>query len=339
MINIGIIGSGYWGPNLIRNFIAQDQTNVLAVADLAPERLTFVAKHFPSVKDLYVDANQIINSKSIDAVVIATPVSTHYDLANRALDNGKHLLVEKPFVASTSEGRALIEKAKKKKLVIGVDHTFLYTGAVEKMKQLVDSGDVGTPYYFDSVRVNLGLFQHDVNVIWDLAPHDLSIMQYLLPESPATVSATGISHFGNGLENIAYLTVNYSDSLIGHIHVNWLAPVKVRRTLLSGSKRMIIYDDMEPSEKIKVYDRGVDFVKDREDIYDMLVQYRTGDMYAPKLDPTEALSKMVDEFVGAIEGNKAMRSDGVDGLKVVCLLEAAQKSLAGGGVAVEVETV
>ncbi len=334
-MNIGVIGCGYWGPNLIRNFAAMDNVAVTAVADLRPERLEFIRRRYPAIGLLTTDADELIRSPQVDAVVISTPVSTHFSLGMEALTHGKHLFLEKPFTATVEQGERLIDTAERNNLRIMVDHTFIYTGAVETIKRLIESGDLGELYYFDSVRVNLGLFQHDVNVIWDLAPHDVSIMDHLLGRPPKAIAATGVAHFENGIENIAYISAFYDNNLLGHIHVNWLAPVKVRKTLLSGSKRMVIYDDMEPSEKIKIYDRGIDVVHDREAIYNILIEYRTGDMLAPKVDLTEALKKVTAEFVNAIDRNRAPLTDGHAGLRVVRILEAANKSIRSSGACIE----
>jgi len=299
-VNIGVIGCGYWGPNLIRNFQALEETRVTAICDLRQERLDLMSRTYPNIGIVTKDASDVLTSSDVDAIVICTPVSTHHELGLKALQNGKQLFVEKPFTATSQEAGDILELAEKKSLTVMVDHTFIYTGAVERIRQSVETGELGDLYYFDSVRVNLGLFQHDVNVIWDLAPHDASIMDYILKESPQAVSATGMAHFGTDIENMAYISTFYPDNVMGHIHVNWLAPVKVRKTLVCGSKKMIVYDDMEPSDKVKIYDRGVDFVEDREAIYDMLIQYRTGDMLAPKLDLTEALKKVAREFYDSV---------------------------------------
>ncbi|MBD3401668.1 gfo/Idh/MocA family oxidoreductase [candidate division GN15 bacterium] len=330
-MNIGVIGCGYWGPNLIRNFNALDDVSVVAVCDLSEERLGFVQRQFPFVSRLVRDADEIIRAGDIDAVVIATPVSTHFPLGSRVLDNGKHLFVEKPFTQTSDEARHLIDLAESKNLRIMVDHTFVYTGAVRTIKEYIDRGELGELYYFDSVRVNLGLFQHDINVVWDLAPHDVSIMDHLLGQEPRAIAATGTAHFDNNVENIAYLSTYFDNNLLGHIHVNWLAPVKVRRTLLSGSRKMIIYDDTEPSEKVKLYDRGVDFIEDKTQIYNLLIQYRTGDMLAPRIDLTEALHYVTLEFRDAILEDRAPLSDAVAGLRVVRILEAATQSMQRGG--------
>jgi len=336
-MNIGVIGYGYWGPNIVRNFNELDGVQVTAVCDLRSERLEAVRQRYPSTRLLTSDANDILHSSDIDAVAIITPVSTHFELGWKALSNGKHLFVEKPFTATVEQAEQLIELAEKKNLRLMVDHTFLYTGAVEIIKKFIDSGDLGELYYFDSVRVNLGLFQHDVNVIWDLAPHDVSIMDYLLNRSPRAIAATGVAHFDSDIENIAYISTYYDDNLLGHIHVNWLAPVKVRKTLVSGSKKMVIYDDMEPHEKIKIYDNGVNISPDKNQIYDYLIQYRTGDMIAPKVDLTEALVKVTREFQNAVNENRAPHTDGYAGLRVVKILEAATQSLRANGQLVELK--
>jgi len=325
MINVGFIGYGYWGPNQVRNFYANQEANVVCVCDLRKERLNLVETSYPSVKTT-TDYKELITDPRIDALVICTPVSTHFPLAQEALENGKHVLLEKPMTATVEEAEKLIELSQKKKRVLMVDHTFLYTGAVRKMKQIIESGELGEIYYFDSVRVNLGLFQHDINVIWDLAPHDFSIMDYLLQKKPDMVSAVGVCHLGD-LENMAYVTVQYPDNLLAHIHVNWLAPVKVRTTLIGGSRKMIVYDDTQPSEKVKIYDRGVIYSEKKEDVYQILVQYRTGDMLAPKLDSTEALKLVSKEFVDSIQENRKPLTDGEAGLRVVKLLQAANLSL------------
>ena len=334
-MNIGVIGCGYWGPNLIRNFAAMDDVEVTGVADARPERLDFISRRYPGIKQFVTDAADLIASPDNDAVVIATPVSTHFSLGMEVLTAGKHLFVEKPFTATVEQAQRLIDEAESRNLRICVDHTFLYTGAVRTMKRLVDNGDLGDLYYFDSVRVNLGLFQHDVNVIWDLAAHDVSIMDHLLDRPARAISATGVAHFENRIENIAYISAFYDNNLLGHIHVNWLAPVKVRKTLLSGSKKMVVYDDMEPSEKIKVYDRGIDVVHDRDQIYNILVEYRTGDMLAPKIDLTEALKNVTAEFYNAVNENRPALTDGHAGLRVVRILEAANKSIRAHGENIE----
>lgn len=337
MIRIGIIGYGYWGPNLVRNFNGLDDAEVVAISDLRPERLKAAQKFYPGIKTLTKDANDILKATDIDAVVIATPVSTHFSLGMEALSHGKHLFVEKPFTATVEQAERLIELAESKNLRLMVDHTFIYTGAVEAIKRFVDEGHLGELYYFDSVRVNLGLFQHDVNVIWDLAPHDVSIMDHLISSKPRAISATGMAHFESDIENIAYISTFYDNNLLGHIHVNWLAPVKVRKTLISGSKKMIIYDDTEPSEKVKIYDKGVDLIQSKDEIYNILIQYRTGDMLCPQIDLTEALNKISQEFYDAVNQSRAPRTDGHAGLRVVRILEAANKSIHNNGQLVELD--
>jgi predicted dehydrogenase len=278
----------------------------------------------------------------VDVVAIATPVSSHYDLALRALQAGKHVFIEKPMTATADQAMRLLDEAERRHLVVGVDHTFVYTGAVRKMRELIDAGGIGEIYYYDSVRVNLGLFQHDVNVLWDLAVHDLSIMDYVLPSQPLAVSATGVGHVPGEPENIAYLNLFFENNLIAHIHANWLAPVKIRRTLISGSKKMIVYDDLEPSEKVKVYDKGITVNGDAgggDKRYQMLVGYRAGDMWAPHLDLTEALSLELRQFVACVEAQTTPLTDGHAGLRVVRILEAATRSLAERGRVVELTEV
>jgi predicted dehydrogenase len=325
MINVGVIGYGYWGPNMVRNFYSNKDAKVTWVCDLSKDRLALVESGYPSVRTT-TDLKDVLKDTGVDAVVISTPVSAHFPIAKEALESGKHVLLEKPMTSTVEQSEKLVELAAKKKKTLMVDHTFLYTGAVRKMKELVQSGELGDIYYFDSVRVNLGLFQHDVNVIWDLAPHDFSIMDYLLQKDPEMVSAVGMCHLGD-LENIAYVTVQYPGNLLGHLHVNWLAPVKVRTTLIGGTRKMIVYDDNEPSEKIKIYDKGVSYSEKKEDVYQMLVQYRSGDMLAPKLEPTEALRLVSKEFTDSISENRKPLTDGVAGLRVVKLLESANQSI------------
>jgi predicted dehydrogenase len=334
MINVGVIGYGYWGPNIVRNFAETEGYKLSSVCDAKPERLALIEKRYPGTKAL-PDWRDLIADPSIDLVAIATPVSTHYELAVAALRAGKHALVEKPLAMDTDQCSRLIDEAARRKLIIMVDHTFVYTSAVRKMKELVTDGSLGEIYYYDSVRVNLGLFQHDVNVIWDLAVHDLAIMSFILPNRPVAVSATGISHVPGGPENIAYLTMFFDSSVIAHIQVNWLAPVKVRSTLLGGSRKMIVFDDLEPSEKIKVYDRGITVSPEPEGLYQMLVGYRTGDMWSPKLDTREALDVEVAHLLDCIEHGKQPMTDGQAGLDVVRILEASSQSLRDRGRPVE----
>jgi predicted dehydrogenase len=332
-MKIGIIGLGYWGPNLVRNFLANKNVESVVCYDLNPKRLESVKQRFPSVETVS-DYKTLLTNPAVAAVAVVTPVSTHYRLANEALEAGKHVLVEKPLTDSVKDGCSLINLAEQKKLTLMVDHTFIYTGAVRKIKELIQSGELGEILYYDSVRINLGLFQHDINVLWDLAPHDISIMNYVVAQKPESVSAVGARHF-NDVEDMAYLTVNFANNLIAHFHVNWLSPVKVRRILIGGSKKMIVYDDMDPSEKVKVYDKGVE-VQSEEMIRNVLVQYRMGDMYAPNLDQTEALALLCSDFIESIIKGKKPLSDGVAGLDVVKLLEAGQRSLRNGGALVRI---
>jgi predicted dehydrogenase len=336
MINIGFIGYGYWGPNLVRNFSVLDGANAMMLADIKPENLSKAQKRHPSIKTT-TRVQDIFDNKDIDAVAIATPVFTHYDLAMKALQAGKHVFVEKPLTSNSDQARELIEEAQKRKLILFVDHTFIYTGAVRKIKEMVDSGQLGKIYYYDSVRVNLGLFQHDVNVLWDLAVHDLAIMDYVLNRKPLAVAATGISHVAGEPENIAYLTCFFDGSLIAHIHANWLAPVKIRKTLIGGDKQMIVYDDVEVTEKVKVYDKGI-MVNDTADgIYKLMVDYRTGDIWTPHLDMAEALYLEATSFIKCITQGQKPVSDGKAGLRIVHILEAATKSISQMGKPVQLE--
>lgn len=324
-MKIAVVGLGYWGPNLIRNFQSLPAIKSVIGVDKDETRLHKAKQRFPNL-ELSSNIDEVLKSDDVVAVAIATPVSTHYPLGKKVLEAGKHLWVEKPFTAKVSEAESLLNLAEKKGVKIMIDHTFIYTGAVRKMKEFMDKSELGDVYYFDSVRVNLGLFQHDVNVVWDLAPHDLSIMDYLLPHRPHSVSAVGSCHIGNDLENVAYLTVLFDNNLIAHFHVNWLAPVKIRKVLIGGSKSMLVFDDMENSEKVKIYDKGID-VQTREGMYETLIQYRMGDMRSPKLDQTEALSLATTHFIDCIKNNKTPLTDGISGLNVVRLLEAAEKSI------------
>lgn len=334
MIGVGVIGYGYWGPNLVRNFAEAPGASLIGVSDVRTERLAEARRRYPFavVSDNY---SELLADPAIDAVAIATPVSSHFDLALRAIKANKHVLVEKPLASNAEQAAQLIDEAARRNVVLMVDHTFVYTGAVRKIHELVAAGALGDIYYYDSVRVNLGLFQHDVNVIWDLAVHDLAILDYVLPARPVAVSATGISHLSGQPENVAYITLFFADNKIAHLHVNWLAPVKVRRTLIGGSEKMIVYDDLEPSEKIKIYDKGVIVSPRREEVYELLVSYRSGDMWAPKLDQTEGLQKEARHFIDCIENGKRPETDGHAGLRVVRLLESAEKSMAARGQLVE----
>jgi predicted dehydrogenase len=330
MLRMGVIGYGYWGPNIVRNFNTANGSAVTCICDMSAQTLkNKVSKNFPNIKTT-TSADELIADTGVDAVAIVTPVFTHFEIAKKVLEAGKSIFVEKPFTYTVAEAEKLVNLAEKKNLKIMVDHTFLYTGAVKKIRQLIDDGTLGNLYYFDSMRVNLGLFQHDVNVVWDLAPHDISIMDYVIGEKPQAVVATGSGHFGRNLEDIAYLTFYYPKNIIAHINVNWLSPVKVRTTLIGGEKKMLVWNDLEPDEKIKVYDKGVQ-VKTKEGQYNLLVNYRSGDMWAPKVEQTEALKIMAEKFVDYVENGGSVINDGIAGLNNVKMLEAANKSLANKG--------
>jgi predicted dehydrogenase len=327
-MKIAVIGLGYWGPNLVRNFLSTPGVTHVVCCDLMDKRLERIQQKFPMVETAK-SYDEILQRSDIEAIVLATPVSTHHPLGMKALRAGKHLLVEKPLTLSTKEAMELVTFADENKLTLMVDHTFVYTAAVRKIKEYLDKNEIGDILYFDSVRVNLGLFQHDTNVVWDLAPHDLSIMEYLIGKSPLSVSAVGVNHF-NGHEDISYITVNFENNLIAHFHVNWISPVKVRKILIGGTKLMVVYDDMEPSEKIKLYDKGVE-IKSQDSLYHVLVEYRTGNMFAPHVEQAEALGLVSKDFVESIKKGKQPRSNGRAGLNVVRILEAASSSLKQGG--------
>jgi predicted dehydrogenase len=339
-ITVGVIGCGYWGPNLLRNFAENEAAQLAWMSDLDMKRLDTVSRRYPAARTTQ-DCRHLFADPHLDAVVIATPVATHYRFARAALEAGKHVLVEKPFTSTTREAEQLIELAERRGLTLMVDHTFIYTGAVRKVKEVVESGELGELLYFDSVRINLGLFQRDINVVWDLAPHDLSIMDYIIGRAPVAVTATGSCHIEPGIENIAYVMFRFSDQFIAHFHFNWLAPVKIRRALIAGSRKMIVYDDIEPTEKIRIYDKGVTANRggdeaDIEAAYRTLVSYRTGDVWVPKLDSTEALRYVCSEFLDSIRQGRPPLTDGHAGLRVVRLLEAAEQSIREGGRAVEI---
>jgi len=325
MLRIGAIGYGYWGPNIVRNFSMANESRVTMVCDVNSQALKKVNKVYPHIR-VTTDYATMIKDPEVDAVVIATPVFTHYELAKMVIMEGKSVFVEKPFTYTVAEAEELIELAQKKNQKIMVDHTFLYTGAVRKIKNLIEDQVLGDLYYFDSVRVNLGLFQHDVNVVWDLAPHDISIMQYVIGDKPQAVVATGAGHFGRKLEDVAYLTFYYPRNVIAHINVNWLSPVKVRTTLIGGKKKMLVWNDLEPDEKIRIYDKGVE-VRTKEGQYSRLVDYRSGDMWAPKLERTEALQLIAEKFVDYVGNGGDVVNDGTAGLNVVKMLTAANESL------------
>jgi predicted dehydrogenase len=327
-MNFGVIGYGYWGPNVVRNLASLEDSQVLAIAEMSQTARQRAQKAYPGIT-VTPDASDVFLSAQIDAVAVVTPVWTHYELARTALENGKHVFVEKPFTSNAAQAEELINLAQKKNLKIMVDHTFLFTGAVKKIWQLLEEGTLGKLYYYDATRVNLGLFQHDINVLWDLAPHDLSIMDYLIKASPEAIVATGQKHL-NGYEDVAYMTLYFPEKVIAHVNVNWLSPVKVRTTLIGGEKRMVVWNDLEADEKVKVYDRGVD-ITSREGVYELLVNYRSGDMWAPQLEQTEALRQELSYFVDCISNGQEPFNDGCAGLRVVKMLEAASESLSKSG--------
>jgi predicted dehydrogenase len=324
VVRIGVVGYGYWGPNIVRNFLRQESARVVSVCDKSVSSLERLRRDHPAIPAT-TNYRAMLADDAIDAIAVVTPVWTHFEIAKAALENGKHIFVEKPFTSTVEQGEYLIELAERKNLKIMVDHTFLFTGAVQRIRQLVDEGTLGHLYYYDSTRVNLGLFQHDVNVIWDLAPHDLSIMDYIIGKQPEALVATGECHL-NGHADVAYLTVYYPDNLIGHISVNWLSPVKVRTTLLGGEKKMLVWNDLEADEKLKIYDRGIQ-VSGGEAVYQQLVKYRTGDMWSPNVEQVEALKLEASYFVECIRGDKRPFNDGMAGLRVVRMLESADRSL------------
>lgn len=337
MIGIGVVGYGYWGPNLVRNFAEAAETQIVGVSDLRLHRLALAQNRYPAIQ-ITEDYRKLLANPSVDAVAISTPVITHFPLAMQALQAGKHVLVEKPLTTSSGDAEALIEEADRRKLVLMVDHSFVYASAVRKIGEIIRSGTVGDLLYYDSMRINLGLFRYDLDVIWDLAVHDFAIMQNLFPSKPCAVTATGMSHVSGRGENIAYITVFYESSLIAHINVNWLAPVKVRRIMIGGSKQMLIYDDMETSEKVKVYDSGITVTDSPEDVYKLLINYRNGDMHSPRTDTTEALAVEVSHFAECITDGARPITDGQAGLEVIRLLEAASLSMKDRGRLVPIQT-
>jgi predicted dehydrogenase len=326
---VGVIGCGYWGPNLVRNFSENTRSRVAAVADRRSDRLEAIESRVPGamLTDSY---EELLGSEQIEAVAVTTPVSTHFEIARAALMAGKHVLVAKPLTASVPEADALIELAAENDRTLMVDHTFVYTGAVRQMRRMIEEGSLGELYYFDSVRVNLGLFQHDVNVIWDLAAHDFAILAYLFDVEPRSVAAIGACHSSYGMEDVAYVTIAYEDRLIAHCHVNWLSPVKIRQTLLGGSERMLVWDDVNVDEKLKVYDRGIEIPPEGEHdprYYEIAVKYRIGDCWIPTLESHEALALEVDHFIDCIRSGETPITGGEVGRRVVGMLEASSLSL------------
>ena len=334
MIKIGIIGYGYWGPNLVRNFAGAKSCEVKIVVDSKEERLAMLHERYPMIQG-HKDCDKLFSDDEINAVVIATPVFTHFDLAKKALLQGKHVLIEKPMTSSVEEAEELIAIAEQKGLTLMVDHTFLYTGAVIKIKEIVKSGELGRLKYFDSSRINLGLFQPDINDLWDLAPHDISILNYIFDEKPISVQASGVSHTGNSIENIAFLTVNFESGMIAHFNCSWTSPVKVRQTLIGGDKKMIVYNDMEPTNKVQVYDYGYE-IETTESKNSIIADYRMGDIFIPKVDLTEALGKVVNDFLHSIKTGEVPVSNATLGLDVVKILECSSLSLKNKGIEIKI---
>lgn len=335
MIHVGLIGFGYWGPNLARNVNTNPDLRLASICDISRERLDMAGRMYHQAR-LLTNAQELLKDTRIDAVIIATPVASHYGLAKLALESGRHVWLEKPLTEKVEQGEELIELAERKRTVLFVDHTFVYTGAVQKIKELVQAGDLGRLIYYDSTRVNLGLFQQDVDVIWDLAPHDISIMDHVMPNGKQAVSATGARYLGNGIVPKAYLTIYMDNCVVAHINVSWVAPVKIRQTLIGGSAKMILYDDTEPSEKVKVYDKGVDLYESTEEAYRLNVQYRIGDMLAPKLSTKEALTTATEHFTDCLSHCAKPLTDGETGLEVVKILVASKQSLKENGAPVPI---
>jgi len=334
MIKIGLIGFGYWGPNLARNFSVNPDLELAAICDFSEDRLARARRFFPHAR-LCNSVDELFKIPDLDAVAIATPVATHYELAKRAFQNSRHVWLEKPMTEKVAQAEELIELAQKTNKTLLVDHTYVYTGAVRKIKQIIDQGELGKLMYYDSTRVNLGLFQQDINVIWDLAPHDISIMDYLMPFKKLAVSATGLHFFGDGLVPKSLLTVYLQGNVVAHINVSWVSPLKIRQTLIGGTSKMIVYDDNQPSEKVKIYDKGVELNStNKEEIYHLKVQYRVGDMYSPRLEDHEALALETQHFVDCISNGIKPLTGGREGIEVVKVLVAAQESLKNRGLPV-----
>lgn len=331
MVNIAVVGFGYWGPNLVRNFFETPGARLAAVCEANPDRLEIVRNRYPGVKTT-TQLDEILNDKDIHAVVIATPVSTHYKMASAALNAGKHVLVEKPLTANVPDAEELVALAARKKLTLMVDHIFVYSPPVRLMKEIVDSGQLGDLLFVDSVRVNLGLFQKDVNVVWDLAPHDLSIIDYVVGRMPKSVGTFGAAHADDKIEDVAYLNLDFGDKLIASFHVNWLSPVKIRYTILGGSKKSLVYNDLDASEKVKIYDSGITVnTDDLEGRRNLMISYRTGDVWCPRIATTEPLRQMASHFVECIEKGRTPITDGQAGLRLVRILDAAQRSIKAQG--------
>jgi predicted dehydrogenase len=337
MIGIGLVGYGYWGPNLARNFAAHEACRLVGICELKRSRSERATQHYPQAL-ITADYQALLNHPDIQAIAIATPVKTHYPLARAALLANKDVFLEKPIAETVAEAEELMRLATERGRILAIDHTYLFTGAVQKINEIVSSGELGEVMYFDSVRINLGLFQSDVNVIYDLAPHDLSILCHLFPQDPLTVRALGPCRHLNGTAYLAYLHLEYADGLVAHFHLNWFAPVKIRRILVGGTRKMLVYDDMEPSEKVKVYDKGIVFHNAGvEELYRVQVDYRTGDMVAPKLLHKEALQSEVEHFCQCVRSRSRPLADGYEGLRVLRILNAADGSLRDNGARVRLE--
>ncbi len=336
-IGVAVVGYGYWGPNVARSFTGQPQARLAAIADLNAGRRAVAEAHHPGLL-VTDDAMEVIRSPDVDAVAIAVPVSTHFELGMAALSAGKHVLMAKPLAVTDAEAEGLCAEADRRGLVLMVDHTFVYSSPVRKIREIAAQGGLGDLYYYDSVRVNLGLFQSDVNVLWDLSVHDLAILDFIVPDRPVALSAIGMSHVAGGLEDQAYLTLFFEKPFLAHVHVNWLAPVKVRRTLLGGSRKMIVYDDLEPSEKVKVYDCGVAAqVPDKATDYEAFWNYRMGDVFSPQLSREEPLRAEASHFLTCIAEKEAPVTDGACGRRLVRILEAATASMHSQGRRVELQ--
>lgn len=329
-IPVGIIGAGYWGPNLIRNFSTCARTEAVAVCDANPDRLQAIGRTFKDVK-LVSSVDQLLEL-GVKAVAIATPVSTHFPIAQRCLEAGLHVMVEKPLAGSVAEAQALVDLAAKRDRVLMVDHTYLFGNPVRMIRKIVHSGELGELYYVDSVRINLGLFQRDINVIWDLAPHDLSIVDYVLNSEARSISAWGCGHANADIEDTAYVNVDYGDQLLANFHVNWLSPMKVRQMIFAGSKKSVVFNELNPTEPIKVYSSGIDLTAaSAEEQRRVMVGYRSGDIWSPHVEPGEALQGVVSHFAECIQEGKTPISDGRMGLRIVRQLEAATRSVKAQG--------
>jgi predicted dehydrogenase len=330
-IAVAVVGCGYWGPNLVRNFLEDPRVELKYICDKLPARLEAVRRRYPGVR-LTTEIEEVLSDKEVVAVAIATPIHTHFALAKQALSQGKHVLVEKPLCTTSDQGRELISLAKERGLKLMVDHTFVYNPAIRRIKEIIDAGELGKILYFNSTRVNLGIFQSDVNVIWDLASHDLAIIDHLLGQSPKTVHAAGACHTNNNKEDIAYITLTFDNNLISNLHVSWLSPVKVRQIMIGGEQKMIVFNDLVITEKVRVYDKGITFEQPLTDQerYNNMVKYRVGGMYAPVLDLSESLSIEIAHFIDCIINDTEPLSNGQAGLRVVELLELTDKSLKTG---------